>query len=176
MPLNQAELAFYVTTTAAHECGHMTVLHTKRRLLGLNFLPHATAFDGVPGVVETDTPPLGKEDCVALAAGIVGELICLGQHDEKRIQDDRESAARFTDQSLESFVHEAYTVIQENLLLFSLLHIEVRTRLLAVLVKTYSLSPQKIASLPAKIPIMTLPEVEKVHQRAVDLIAGFPTV
>jgi hypothetical protein len=36
MPLNQAELGFYATTTtAAHECGHMTVLHTKKRLLGL---------------------------------------------------------------------------------------------------------------------------------------------
>ena len=173
---NQTELALYVTANAAHECGHMTVLYTKQRLLGLNFLPHATAVDGVRGVVETDTPPLCKEDCVALAASIVGELVCLGQYDEKRIRDDRENAARFSDQPLESFVSEAYTIIQKNLLFFSLLHIEVRTKLLVVLAKVYSLPLEKIASLPTKIPIMTLSDVKRVHQKAGELIASVPDV
>ena len=154
----------------------MTVLFTTGRLLGLNLLPHGTALDGVSGVLETDTPTLGEEDCVALAASIVGELIVLGHYDERRILDDRQSVARFTDQSLESFVGEAYRIIQENLLFFSLLHMEVRTRLLAVLVKTYSLPPEKIAALPPKVPIVTLSEVEGIHRKAADLLAVFPAV
>jgi hypothetical protein len=176
MPLNQTALAFYVKTTAAHECGHMTVLYTKQRLKGLNFFPHATAFDGSSGIVETDTPPLGKEDCVALAASIVGEEICLGQYDEKRIQDDRQTAARFTDRPLESFIDEARTIIQKNLAFFSLLHIAVRKRLRRVLAEAYSLPQEKFAGLPDKISVMTLSEVEEVHRKARELTTGSPSV
>ena len=163
MPLNQTALDHYVTTNAAHECGHMAVLYTTCRLKGLNFFPHKKAFDGTSGVLETDTPKLGKDDCPALAASIVGELIVLGEYDEARISDDRNTATRFTTEPLENFVGEAYRIIQQNLLFF-LLHIEVRTRLLTVLMKTYSLTPEKLATQPAKISIMTLSEVEEVHQ------------
>jgi hypothetical protein len=63
----------FVRSNSAHECGHITVLFKASRLVGLNFLPHKVAADGVKGILETDTgTQLGKEDCVALTAGMIG--------------------------------------------------------------------------------------------------------
>ena len=152
----------------------MTVLFKAGRLLGLNYRPHDTASNGVKGVVETDTPELTKDDCVAFAASIVGEVICLGNYDEARICDDRNQVTRLSGQPIEIFVREAYEVIQRNLLFFSLLNCEVRDKMLAVLLKARSLSPADSANQPAKVPIMTLPEVEAVYQRAEALLSSFP--
>src|ERR1700752_2371449 len=90
-------LAVYVHSNGAHECGHMTVLFKAGRLIGLNFLPHEAAADGAKGVLETDAgTQLGKEDCAALAAGLVGELIFVGQYDSQRLLDDRQQVQRIS--------------------------------------------------------------------------------
>lgn len=175
--MNQADVSaitLYVGATAPHESAHMTVLFKAGRLLGLNYLPHETALNGVKGVVETDTPPLTKGDCVAFAASIVGELICLGNYNEARIRDDRIQVQQLSGQPIEAFVREAYEVIQRNLLFFSLLNCEVRNKMLVVLLKANSLSPADSAKQPAKMPVMTLPEVDAVYQRAEALLSSFP--
>jgi len=122
----------YVHSNSAHECGHITVLFKAGRLVGLNFLPHETAANGAKGVFETDLgTQLGKEDCVTLAAGMVGELVCVGhsQHD----LDDRQQVQRIVGQPLENFALEAYEIIKQNLLFFALLNIEVQKKMFAVL-------------------------------------------
>jgi len=174
--MNQADVSaitLYVSATAAHESAHMTVLFKAGRLLGLNYLPHETALDEVKGVVETDTPPLTKDDCVAFAASIVGELICLGNYDEARIRDDRKQVQQLSGQPIETFVREAYEIIQRNLLFFSLLTCEVRNKMLVVLLRANSLSLADSAKQPPKVPLMTLPEVEAVYQRAEALLSSF---
>src|ERR1700733_8387428 len=163
-------LATYAHSNSAHECGHITVLFKACRLVGLNFLPHETAADGAKGVFETDLgAELGKEDCVALAAGMVGELVCLGysQHE----LDDRQHVQRIAGQPLENFALEAYEIIEQNLLFFALLNIEVRKRMFAVLKNA---SEEESSELPHKMPVITLAEVEQVYKRAVSTLEGFP--
>ena len=163
-------LVAYVHSNSAHECGHITVLFKACRLVGLNFLPHETAADGAKGVFETDPgAQLGKEDCVALAAGMVGELVCVGhsQHD----LDDRQQVQRIVGQPLENFALEAYEIIKQNLLFFALLNIEVRKKMFAVLKQA---SEEEYSELPPKMPIITLAEVEQVYKHAVSTLEGFP--
>jgi hypothetical protein len=163
-------LAAYIYSNSAHECGHVTVLFKACRLVGLNFLPHETAADGAQGVFETDLGvEIGKEDCVALAAGMVGELVCLGhfQHD----RDDRQHVKRIVGQPLENFALEAYEIIKQNLLFFALLNIEVRKRMFAVLKHA---SEEEYSELPHKMPVITLAEVEQVYKRAASTIESFP--
>jgi len=162
----------YVRSNSAHECGHITVLFKAGRLVGLNFLPHEVAANGDKGVIETDTgTQLGKGDCVALAAGMVGELICMGhsQHD----LDDRQQVQQIVGQPLENFALEAYEIIKRNLLFFGLLCIEVRKKMLAVLGDAFSLSEEDYARLRDKMSIITLAEVDQVYRRAGSTLAGF---
>jgi hypothetical protein len=168
------KLAAYVLANAAHECGHMVILFKSNRLLGLNFLPHETAEDGVKGVIETDTPTLGKEDCVAFAGGLVAELICFGLPDSPRLADDRHKVQQIAGQPLENFAHEAYEIIKQNLVFFALLRQVVQKKLHRVLSEVYSLSEQSRAKLPNKVPVVTLAEVEKVYKQAESILAGFP--
>jgi hypothetical protein len=167
-------LAVYVNSNGAHECGHMTVLFKAGRLVGLNFLPHEAAADGVKGVLETDAgTQLGKQDCVALAAGMVGELILVGQYDSQRLLDDREKVQQIVGQPVENFALKAYEVIRQNLLFFALLNIEVRKKMFALLKHAFSLSEGDYAKLPNEMPILTLAEVEQVYKRAESTLAGF---
>jgi hypothetical protein len=169
------KLAAYVVANAAHECGHMVILFKSNRLLGLNFLPHETAEDGVKGVIETDTPTLGKEDCVAFAGGLVAELICFGLTDSPRLADDGHKVQQIAGQPLENFAHEAYEIIKQNLVFFALLNIEVRKKTLKVLLDARSSSLKgSYAGLSDKISIITLAEVEMVYKQAESTLAGFP--
>jgi hypothetical protein len=172
-PLLQ-NLVPYVHSNSAHECGHITVLFKAGRLVGLNFLPHEVAADGAKGVLETDAgTQLGKEDCVALAAGMVGELICLGQYDSQRIHDDRQEVQRIVGRPVESFALEAYEAIKQNLLFFVLLNIEVRKKMFALLGHAFSLSQADYAKLPNVMPIITFAEVEQVYKHAESSLAAF---
>ena len=165
-------LDVFVQGNSAHECGHMTVLFKAGRLVGLNFLPHKMAADGVNGILEAKTgTQLGKEDCVALAAAMVGELIVLGQYDSKRLADDTQQVQRIVGQPLENFALEAYEIIKQNLLFFALLNIEVRKNMFVFFEQ---LSKVDYATLPNEMPIFRLAEVKQVYKRAESILAGFP--
>jgi hypothetical protein len=170
-PFNFEELKARAKGTSAHECGHMTVLFAASRLEKLNYFPHKTALDGVPGVVEatTVTEPT-KEDCVAFAASMIGELIVLGEYDKKRLLDDRERVKRLVGQPLENFALEAYEIIKQNLLFFALLHKEVENKMLRFLFEIQE--GEHVAE--DKVTIFTLAKVEEVHKRAESILAGFP--
>jgi hypothetical protein len=165
-------LGAYVYSNGAHESGHMTVLFKAGKLVGLRFLPHETAADGVNGIFQTDsTTQLGKEDCVALAAGMVGELVGVGQYGSERVLDDRDKVMQICSQPLENFAREAYEVIKQNLLFFVLLNIEVRRKMLALLL---SISEEVYAELPDAMPLLTFDEVQHVYERAESTLARFP--
>jgi hypothetical protein len=170
----QLNISKYVHSNAPHECGHIVALFTKGRFAGLNFLPHLVAADGSPGVLETDAGvQLGKEDCIGLAAGMVGELICVGRYNSRNALDDKKRVQEITGQSLEEFALGAYEVIKENLFFFALLSVEVRQRMFARLDLVFSLSAQDYAKLPDEISIITLAEVEEVYKRAESTLADF---
>src|SRR6202521_203634 len=96
-------LAVFVQGNSAHECGHITVQFKAGRFAVLNFLPQTVAANGFKGVLEAETKTeLGKEDCVALAASMVGELICLGEYDSQRLLNDREQVQQIAGQPLEN--------------------------------------------------------------------------
>ena len=162
--MQDLDLLTYARGTSAHECGHMVVLFKEGRLVDLNFLPHETAADGTKGVFEANTgTELGEEDCVALAAGMAGELVYLGQYDSERVLHDRQQVQRLVGKALEDFAPEAQDVINQNLRFFSLLNIEVRNKISALLLALWVVDWEK---LPPKIPITTLAQVEQVYQRA----------
>lgn len=168
-------LAVYVHSNGAHECGHMIVLFKAGRLADLNFFPHEVAADGAKGVLETGTrTQFGKEDCVAFAAGMIGELICVGKYDSQHLLDDREQVQRIVGQPIENFALEAYEIIKQNLLFFVLLNIEVREKMFTLLKNAFSLPEGDYAKLPDKMPILTLAEVEQVYKCAESTLAGFP--
>jgi hypothetical protein len=129
-PYNFQALKAHAEGTSAHECGHMTVLFKARRLKKLTYFPYKTALDGIPGVIEstTVTEPT-KEDCVAFAASMIGELIALGECDQERLLDDRQKVEQLANQPLETFALEAYEIIKENLLFFVLLNKEVGNKM-----------------------------------------------
>lgn len=162
----------YIASNSAHECGHMTVLFKAERLAGLDFLPHELAFDGAKGVLETATrTELGREDCVALAAGMVAELIYSGS--SRHAGDDEQRVEQIAGQPLEDFALEAYDAIQQNLLFFGLLNIAVQAKMLVFFIKTFSLSDADYAVLPPRMSIFNLAEVGEVYQRAEDTLASF---
>ncbi len=164
--------AKYAHENAAHECGHMVILFKANRLLGLNFLPHGTADDGVKGVLETDTPTLVREDCVAFAGSLVAELICFGLSDSPRISDDRRMVKHLSGQPLENFAPQAHEIITQNLVFFELLRSEVEKKLYKVLNDAFS--ARSYTALPEKIPIISLTEVEQIYKRAQSTLAGLP--
>ena len=138
----------------------MVVLFKKGRLVDLNFLPHEIAADGTKGVFEADTgTELGEEDCVALAAGMAGELVYLGEYDSERVLHDEQQVRRLVGKALEDFAPEAQEIITQNLRFFSLLNIEVRKRITTLLLALGGVDWEK---LPPKIPIITLAEVKQV--------------
>jgi hypothetical protein len=162
--MQDLDVPSYARGTSAHECGHMLVLFKKGRLVDLNFLPHETAADGTKGVFEADTgTELGEEDCVALSAGMAGELVYLGQYDTERVLHDRQQVQRLVGKTLDDFAPEAQEVIKQNLRFFSLLNIEVRNKITALLLALGGVNWER---LPPKIPIITLAQVEQVYQRA----------
>jgi hypothetical protein len=159
-------LARYVSSNAPHECGHMTVLFKAGRLAGLNYFPNELAANEVKGVFETDTgTQLVKQDCVALAAGMIGELVGVGSYIPEQLVDDRQRVDELVGQPLEDFALGAYEVIKQNLLFFVLLNLEVHTKMFAVLVSPHN---------EDKIPVLTLAEVQKVYERAQSELARFP--
>jgi hypothetical protein len=162
------EQIMFALSTAAHECGHMTVLYKSSRLKGLNFFPRRKSFSGFAGVSEADTPELTKADCPAFAASLVGELLFLGFHDrDGSLADDREEIRKLSGSAkLESFVPQAYAVIRENLLFFSLLHVLVKVKIVPVLETFWAGLPQT-----DKVEIVTLAEVDAVHSKSLDLLA-----
>ena len=142
----------------------MVVLFKKGRFVDLNFLPHETAADGTKGVFEANTgTELGEEDCVALAAGMAGELVYLGQYDSERVLHDRQQVQQLVGKALEDFAPEAQEVIKQNLRFFSLLNIEVQNKISALLLVLRFVD---LETLPPKIPVITLVQVEQVYQRA----------
>jgi hypothetical protein len=155
----------YVVSNGPHECGHIVVLFAAKRFKSLDFLPHEPAHDGMPGVLESATvTAVDTRDCVALAAGMVGELIATGK--AANHGDDERQILALTGRRLEDFAHSAYEVIQQNLMFFALLHIAVTTKLLPFLLRTYSLRPAEFAALDDRVPVFSLAEVEEVYQRA----------
>jgi Transposase IS116/IS110/IS902 family len=123
-----------------------------------------TAEDGIKGVFEANTgTELGEEDCVALAAGMVGELVCLGHYDSKRVLHDRQQIQRIIGKALEDFAPEAREIIKQNLHFFSMLNIKVQNRITALLLDVGVVDWER---LPLTIPIITLAELEQVYQRA----------
>jgi hypothetical protein len=177
-PEQRQRLTMFVRSNCAHECGHMTVQFKAGRLARLRYLPHEEAADGVPGVLETKTPTdLNKGDCVALAAGMVGELVALGKYDPERSLDDRNQVQRLAGQPLENFTREANDILQQNLLFFRLLNEEVRPKMFDLLASALFIPEYKKAELPDEITIFTLTEVEEVYKRAELILAstGKPT-
>ena len=162
--MHDLDLLTFARGNSAHESGHIVVLFKAGRLDELRFLPHETAADGIKGVFEANTgTELGKEDCVALAAGMAGELVCLGHYDPERVLHDRKQIQRIVGKALEDFAPEAQETIEQNLRFFSLLNIEVLNRITALLLGLGRVDWEK---LPPTIPIITLAEVEQVYQRA----------
>ena len=162
--MHDHDLLTFVRGNSAHESGHIVVLFKGARLVDLRFLPHETAADGIKGVFEANTgTELGKEDCVALAAGMAGELVCLGHYDSERVLHDRQQIQRIVGKALEDFAPEAQEVIKQNLRFFSLLNIEVQNRITALLVRLGGVDWER---LPPIIPIITLAQVEQVYKRA----------
>jgi len=142
----------------------MVVLFKKGRLVDFNFLPHETAADGIKGVFEANTATeLGEEDCVALAAGMAGELVYLGQYDSERVLHDEQQVHKLVGKSLEDFAPAAQEIIKQNIRFFSLLNIEVRNKIFALLLALGAADWEK---LPLKIPIIALAQVEQIYQRA----------
>jgi hypothetical protein len=174
-PEQQHELALYVRSNSPHESGHMTVQFKAGRLDRLRYLPHEMAANGYTGVLETKTPTeLNKDDCVALAAGMVGELVSLGELVAHQSDDDAQQVHELVGLPLNTFAREAYEIIKENLLFFTLLNIEVRVKMFGVLEKALFPIEDKPAKLPDEIPIFTLAEVEAVYKRAELILARFP--
>src|SRR5260370_33027353 len=162
--MQDLDLLTYARGTSAHECGHVVVLFKEGRPVDLNFLPHETAAGGTKGVFEANTgTELGEEDCVALAAGMSGEVVYLGQYDSERVLHDRQQVQRLVGKALEDFAPEAQEVIKQNLRFFSLLNIEVRNKISELLLALGAVDWEK---LPPKIPIIALAQGEQVYQRA----------
>jgi hypothetical protein len=169
------DLVKFVQGNSAHECAHMTVLFKASRLADLNYFPHEMAANGFKGVIESTTKTeLAEEDCVALAASMIGESIILGEYDADRLLDDRQQVRRLVDQPLENFVLEAYEIIKQNLLFFALLNVEVRKKMFTVLKEALSVPEEDSGALPKVMPIFKLAEVEQVYKRAESILAGFP--
>jgi hypothetical protein len=143
----------------------MVVLFKAGRLLDLKFLPHeAGAADGVKGVFETDTgTELSEADCVALAGGMAGELICLKYYDSDRVLHDRQQVKQLVGKALEDFAPDALGVIKQNLRFFWLLNVEVGNKMYKCL---SALGGVDLDQLPPKITIMTLAQVQDVYRRA----------
>jgi hypothetical protein len=162
--MHDLDLLTFARGNSAHESGHIVVLFKAGRLVDLRFLPHEAAADGIKGVFEANTgTELGKEDCVALAAGMAGELVCLGHYDSERVLHDRQQIQRIVGKALEDFAPEAQETIEQNLRFFSLLNIEVLNRITALLLDLGGVDWEK---LPPTIPIITLADVEQVYRRA----------
>jgi hypothetical protein len=157
----------YVIGNSAHECGHMAVLFKAGRLAGLNYLPHEYSEDGRQGVVETDVgDELRKEDCVALAAGTVGESLYLGSSKPERAFNDRKQIERLAGEPLEKFASEAHDIIGQNRRFFNLLNEEVPQRMAEVIVRVRALPKEAFVKLPDKVSIITLAEVEAIYLKA----------
>jgi hypothetical protein len=142
----------------------MVVLFKGRRLVDLRFLPHETAADGSKGVFEASpVTELGEKDCVALAAGMAGELAAFGKYDPLRVAHDRQQVERLVSKPLEDFLPEAQRIIEQNLHFFSLLNTEVLPRITFLL---SALGGVDWKSLPPKITIVTLAQVDQVYRRS----------
>jgi hypothetical protein len=94
---------------------------------------------------------------------MAGELVYLGQYDSERALHDGQQVQKLVDKALEDFAPEAQEVIKQNLRFSSLLNIEVRNKISALLL---ALGVADWENLPPKIPIITLAQVEQVYQRA----------
>jgi hypothetical protein len=90
-------------------------------------------------------------------------LVFLGRYDSGRVLHDRQQVQRLVGKALEDFAPEAQKVIKQNLRFFSLLNIEMRNKISALLSALVVADWQKLRP---KIPIITLAEVEQVYQRA----------
>jgi hypothetical protein len=158
------DLLAYARETSAHECGHMVVMFKESKLVDLRFLPHETAADGIKGVFEANRgTELVEEDCVALAAGMAGELIYFGKTIPERSLDDRQHVQRLSGKALDDFLPDAQDIIKQNSRFFSLLNVEVKNRITDLLLKLRRLDWE---TLPSEIEIISLAEVRQIYERA----------
>jgi hypothetical protein len=168
------DLKEYVPKNAAHESGHMMVLFKANRLSGLDFFPHIDAGDGMLGTLLSSTvSELYASDCVALAAGMVGEMIRLGEYNPKRAAHDEIQIKELGGQSLEQFALKAYEAIQQDLLFFTLLNIEAGRKIFDVLHTDFCLSKGEYQALPEKQTVMTVDDVAKIHSIAESTLESF---
>jgi hypothetical protein len=149
--MSDFELLKYANENSAHESGHMVFLFKEGKRVELNFLPHEIAADGNKGVFEANIGvELDENDCVALAAGMAGELIRLGGYDPQRVMHDRQRVQLLVGRALEDFAAKAQEVIEQNLRFFSLLNVEIRNRIYAQLLQLevvdWDKLPKKIRS------------------------------
>jgi len=169
------KIGMYVRENGSHECGHIVALfkRSKNKLLGLDFLPHERALDGKQGIFETATTPLTAEDCIALAASIVGELIGTGTYHAPRIRDDQVKVLELGKQPIEGFVLDAYAVIQDNVLFFVLLNTQIQQKMYQLLSFVFSLSKDDYKKLPDRMPVVTISEIELVYKQAESILEDF---
>lgn len=160
----------FTATHAPHECGHIVVLFARNKAgiapEGLVFYPSRLALDGNQGVLEVTTTLLTEEDCTALAAGAVGELLSTGHYDLGRTLDDRDQIERLCGQPLENFILEANATIQENLSFFNLLVLRVSAKMTSFFVELFSIPLAKWDELPETMPIFSLDEIRQTYEQA----------
>ena len=149
----------------------MTVLFKAGRLTGLTYLPHEIGQDGRIGIFEAGCGQVLKDDCVAFAAGMIGELIFTGAYDPLRSSDDRKQVLSLSGQPIENFALEAYEAISGNLLFFMMLIKEVQKEMYSVLQST---SASGLAKLPKSIVVFSLAQADKVHKDAESALAKLP--
>ena len=158
------DLDKYVRENSAHETGHMTVLFKADRFAGLYFLPHEKAANGIRGVIDTRLKTQSNRgDCPAFAAGMVAEVILPGQCDPERCLDDREQVQRLTGQILEDFAPDARAIIEQDMPFFELLHRKAQQQMSVFF---YGLCGRNYAALPQEMQVLTLADVEFIHELA----------
>ena len=162
---------------APHECGHIVVLFAKNKAQitskGLVFYPRKLALDGSQGVTEVTTTELTADDCTALAASAVGELLYTGRYDGDRVLDDRNVIENLSGQPLENFILEAYATIQENLLFFNLLVLRVSSKMVLLFGHVCSIPVERWNELPETMPVLTFDEIKQTYEQAQSILKNF---
>ena len=142
------------------------------RFVIFHFMPREVAGDGSNGVLEANVgTALKREDCPAIAASMIGELIIMGDYDPDTIRDDEKDLAG---KRLEDFAREAYEIIKENILFFTLLNIEARKKIMLVLNQFWNATPSQQAAMPQSITLLTLDEVDQLYSKAESIVASLP--
>ena len=164
------EILKYLYPNTPHECGHMTVLFKANRLTGLTFFPHEMGKDGRAGIFEASCGEVRKEDCVALAAGMVGELVLTGAYSNLRCDTDRKQLLAFSKEPLENFAHEAYEIISANLLFFMMLNKAVGKEMYLTLENAFAPGAGRQ---PDSVTVFSLAQTNEVYKEAESALSRF---